>query len=599
MSILPLLDSYGQSLANGFKDESPFRKCPMKGCGSQESFLTPLSLINHLLLCGEAHKGNVRCQNCQHSHGMTRLLSPTQLWRRLSGARRLGQRHGPELAPPQQPNAAVPEIYGCPRSELEDTRLLPELRGTEGTFENANKRQPPYWELAADMLPWELSGTCMPHSDLPSATSSQTASRWGSGASHNSTLHENEHNGFWEETDHTSLSGTGTANTDGNWVSDAPYTATPGTSVTAFGEKHVDWPAEFQQFSQPSITIAEQPAHQIAPNLHTAHYSPTSYVHGLREASTSQQTLAPTAQHWDPSYVDVQLLSPKNIVSGVMNPANFLGQPFSGSMNEPMQGPGTFVHTVQDSPRPRYVPQYIWSNRSASRQFSRRTANRGSTRLPTSTSPRAVEDCVQVAVGDHDGLKCRFCEYRPKGHKKNRRTHLKRHEAIHDKSTGKLICPIPGCGTTFVSNRNDNLNAHLKTHKFLVDSRRKALTALTASKTAGVSAHATSTSLGGSVGSENWEGGGHNLGIGLVMENEAVAFTKEHGHEDLHNGISGQGQQEISLYWRGLGTSYDPLLTWPIDGIGATTAVYHAHLSQLQLEMGDVHDIPPQQPGWF
>lgn len=76
----------------------------MKGC--QHCFLTPLDLINHLLTCDEARKGNVQCGNlkCESSHAMTRLLSPTQLWRRLR--RRDPSVYEPRLTPPTGPQSA-------------------------------------------------------------------------------------------------------------------------------------------------------------------------------------------------------------------------------------------------------------------------------------------------------------------------------------------------------------------------------------------------------------------------------------------------------------------------------------------------------------
>lgn len=92
-SILPLIDSHGQSLALPFDETSPFsrsgaghgtrnlRECPMQKC--RHRFQTPWDLIKHLLVCEEAPRGSVECEQCALSHGMTRLMSPTQLYRKV------------------------------------------------------------------------------------------------------------------------------------------------------------------------------------------------------------------------------------------------------------------------------------------------------------------------------------------------------------------------------------------------------------------------------------------------------------------------------------------------------------------------------------
>ncbi|KAJ4396354.1 hypothetical protein N0V93_000573 [Gnomoniopsis smithogilvyi] len=603
---------------------------------------TPLDLIKHLIACDEAPRGTVWCEQCDESHGMTRLRSPTQLFRKVM--RKRGQAHTTSLASShgQIETAEVDrradnlhrtsDHFESPKAvELDSLRLfemnaiddfeldskqvfeMNEPRGFERTPELAVTFEESFQQgqfakpcatktpkLAAIESVVELEtpqSTFVPSLISSSTASRQISSRKWSGASQASTLLEKSPAGYWQYSDsldfklqHSSseisypLTAASSCGIEvdagrGSWIPGVALTMSPEEVMPTKGS-HTPWTSNHSTYVHKNLVKPDYSNVIVQSPQYMARND--GHEAGFHKGPAWPPSAPVVGQPW-PAASDIpsnSVLSTNKIGVNENHQIRDHGQSL-GSANAMVYELDNFTTLTHDSIATLQsgLTSKIETNYPIPK--SRRLMRNNALRKTT----RLISKFDVVTDISNDTLRCKFpnCSYRPTGQTKNHRCHLKRHERTH--IACRQRCPFPNCNKTFPIDRKDNLDAHYRSKhdkNWHPESRQGSrMSGTTISGTSGMGGNESQSSLDEPcVGDNN-----------VVAISDRMNDTGLHGeiaalHGGFLNGISdGKETEMTNISTRDIPD--DPLMEWSWNDIETAG---RAHYSDLQLQIAAYAD---------
>lgn len=477
-----------------------------------EKFKTPWSLINHLLLCPETSKGDVDCQDCTPSHVVKRVISPAQLWRRLSGGRK--RPNGASLDWPLPKRGRVDE---CDNNDSFESLPVYEDVAKYGQYREQQSLTDVH-EL--DALQADLADLEALHSSMPRHTLQQGWSNPVRELAEGSVKVPTASNAVELDTSHYcsgfSFSGELTSRIPTRQHSEhfqSPVLQNP----TAYGTSAAEASLQEQPYvdSLPYGTSTQRQQDDLGPIFRQdmRHLDPK-----LR--CMSEYSLAPEPAdgasfeivddgdgHWftGPDYSQQATSSQVRSTSTMRHSGVYVTNPGAIRLSVVTQPRSAHAYGQEDKPWPLTNSQLLtpmsntsgpsatssrgaqWpcnttsSSASTSTTFesptvsstlgqeARRTASgagrsdRSILLSPLTEGPMNSEDNISPSTDRNPNDVCPHCDYVPKGDKnKNYRTHMKRHIKTHEPGQHDLQCEVDGCGCTIKAGRKDNLRQHMK-----------------------------------------------------------------------------------------------------------------------------------------
>lgn len=601
----------------------------------QHRFRTPLDLIKHLIVCEEAPRGSVQCEQCDHSHAMTRLRSPTQLFRKLM--RKRGQTNPPNSSASSQggkqpaledngldkfvsisSNFMLPICKELPGSDTQPTELdsLPlfevnaldelELDGKEVYKTNYHEDFKLISELPATFMDFSKQGRQLKSSSNeflnPAATESvmrlgtpksnfvpspldssivsrQTTSRKWSDSSQASTLLNMSPRECWPYTD--SL---------GSRLQQAPFASLgsrittengswlPHAALTLSPEEMVPttgtqapWLSGHQPYVQQGMSQSVYANAVVQTPQHSVEMIHHNEV--FRQAPSWPSSASVDRQHWATlSGVPDKLVSSTS--AGIYESFHLSNQPFGGVADTSY---GLHNPTIAADSSVAVVepsPIKTWDTGSSSSRLRKLTRNIKATRA-TSASQKTQFEAV-ANINDGGALRCTICNYRPTGKSRNLRSHLKRHMKTH--MSQRQPCPFHNCKMTFPIDRWDNVTVHCRSMHDKKWSpaghRSRRPSGTTSSGTLRLRSHENGSSLG-----EPWVINHDSGTLDAQINDTGVHGQSAALYGNLLNGMSDDKDSEMTnKYMRN--SSDNPLMEWSWDDMKKAGGAYYSDLQQ-------------------